>query len=442
MLRKRTQQSYATMHNVHRITLYNTVAAAHQHRIHRPRLYLHLDMNCFYAQVEQQSFNLYGIPVIIGGWRKANGMLKGIVATCSYEARKLGIRTAMSAFEAQQLCPYVVSLQIHYEKYRAISRQIRSVLEEISPDVEAYSMDEYFLDVSHWRMLSPSDIAWKAQRVKDELYRITGLLCSVGVARSKTYAKLASDMRKPNGLMLLLTEDEERTKVHPLPASDVWGVGPKRAEAMREAGLVTIADVLKRGPYPLQQLFGEYFGKMLFETIAGRDQARIMADLERIPKEVSYMHTFPGGTVSVDDILAEIGKAIHQLAYRMRGYGRKARAFQCQLRFEAATWKGVSFDFRTEGYTNLDDYIRVPCERRARPLLTRLLEQGHTVRGVGMATLGLTDMRQTDLFFAQEERLERRYEAVDSINNRHGRELVRPGAVLAGVKGKVHFLER
>ena len=160
--------AYDLNRNVHRITLYNTIAADQQHRSMRPRLYLHLDMNCFYAQVEQVSYGLFGMPVIVGGWRKEDGTPRGIVATSSYEARKLGIKTAMSAFEATQICPYILFMQVHYEKYQAISRDIRAILERYAPDVEGYSMDEFFLDITFMLKRPRGETEAMAMRLKNE----------------------------------------------------------------------------------------------------------------------------------------------------------------------------------------------------------------------------------------------------------------------------------
>src|SRR6056297_460178 len=139
---------YDLEQDVHRITLYSTVAKDHQHISGKSRLYLHLDMNCFYAQVEQRAYNLYGFPLAMGGWRKPDGTARGIVATASYEARSLGIKTAMSAFEASQICPYLVFKQIDYSKYAEIGRRLREILDTFSPEVEKYSMDEYFMDIT------------------------------------------------------------------------------------------------------------------------------------------------------------------------------------------------------------------------------------------------------------------------------------------------------
>ena len=140
--------SYQAEQDVHRITLYNTVYPEHQYRHRKDRLYLHFDFACFYAQVEQLRKNMYGVPLIVGGWRKENGTVKGIVATSSYEARSMGIKTGMSAYEAYKRCPYVCMLQVDYASYTAISTQVHHIMNRYSHQIERYSMDEYFMDAS------------------------------------------------------------------------------------------------------------------------------------------------------------------------------------------------------------------------------------------------------------------------------------------------------
>ncbi len=434
--------AYDLNRNVHRITLYNTISASQQHVDVRPRLYLHLDMNCFYAQVEQLSYDLYGIPIIVGGWRKENGTARGIVATSSYEARKLGIKTAMSAFEATQICPYIVFMQVHYEKYQAISKQIRAALDSFSPDVEGYSMDEFFLDVTHWRKLPTADISKLAHEVKNTVYRKTGLISSVGVSFSKTYAKLASDLRKPNGCVLVLTEEDARVVLHPLPLKEVWGVGSRRFAKLQSRGLNTIADAVRQGPGAFQDLFGDYFGKMLFETVAGKDRAKVVDPTEHVPKEISYMHTFSDWTRDPITIEGEINKAVTQLCYRMRGYQRKAMKYAGYIRFQDVDWKGVSFIFNTPGHTNLDDYVLDGCLKGAMPLVNRFLKEGMRLRGIGLHTIDLTIGRQTELFFREDEGLSGLYQAIDGINNRYGIDTIIRAAEQHDVEGKTHFFER
>ncbi|MGA1465452.1 MAG: DNA polymerase Y family protein, partial [Balneolaceae bacterium] len=263
----RKRKPYHTEEDVHRITLYSTVARDHQHMSLRRRLYLHLDMNCFYAQVEQRAYNLYGLPVAMGGWRKPDGTPRGIVATASYEARSLGIKTAMSAFEAASICPYLVFLQIDYDKYKGISRALQTIMDHYSPEVERYSMDEYFMDVTFLLQRGRREMEDYIKRLKGEIYRKLGLVASVGIATSKTYAKLASDLRKPNGMMILLTPDDAAEHLFSLPLDEVWGIGSRRYRKLLQRGVRTIGDAHKTGPGVFRKLFGAMQGQLFFEIV-------------------------------------------------------------------------------------------------------------------------------------------------------------------------------
>src|SRR5699024_2050886 len=201
--------TYNPEEDVHKITDYRCVSRDMQHASIKERLYLHLDMNCFYAQVEQQCFKLHGLPVYIGGWYKGEkGIPRGIVATSSYEARALSVKTAMSAYEAEQKCPYIIGLQADYEKYKGISGLIEDLLHDFAPTVEKYSMDEYFLDINFLGDKSRPEIERYGKALRNLIYREVGLVCSIGISYSKTYCKLASDLNKPDGLTLILDKDE------------------------------------------------------------------------------------------------------------------------------------------------------------------------------------------------------------------------------------------
>jgi len=434
--------NYDLEQDVHRITLYSTVAKEHQHVSRKKRLYLHLDMNCFYAQVEQRAYNLYGMPVAMGGWRKPNGIGRGIVATASYEARALGIKTAMSAFEASQICPYLVFMQIDYDKYKAISRQLKSILDSYSPDVEKYSMDEYFMDITFLLRKSRSKLEAFAQKLKDEIYRRLGLVCSVGIATSKTYSKLASDLQKPKGLSLILTPDDAAQYIYPLPIDEVWGIGRRRYEHLKKYNIHTIADAVKQGKVPFQKLFGEMQGQLFWETVAGRDKARVLTDEVHIPDEVSYMHTFSDWTDSPVEVKGEIIKAIRKVCYRMRGYQRKARRWGCHIRFQEAHWEGHSFTFSTPGFTNLDDYVLDACMTEAMRIVASALERNIKIRGVGLHTIEMQQTEQGELFFQEDDDLRGLTRAADCLNNCYGPDTVAKAAIHESVKGKTHFVNR
>ncbi|WP_171032913.1 Y-family DNA polymerase [Fodinibius saliphilus] len=433
---------YQLSKNVHNITRYQTVAADMQHPGNKPRLYVHIDMNAFYAQVEQLCYNLYGMPVAVGGWRKEDGTVKGIVATSSYEARALGVKTAMSALEAYKLCPYIIFKQVDYEKYRAYSKRIKKVLDTFSPDVEAYSMDEFFMDIT-WKKDDPRDelleFGWN---IKEAILNETQLKCSVGISTSKTYSKLASDIDKPDGLTVITQQDEIENRIWPISLDEVWGIGRRRYEKLKSRGVSTIGDAVDKG-YPLfQKLFGQYFGKMLWRTAAGKDRAIVSDDSEYVPERVSYGHTFSTWTDDPWKVAGEFAKATKQVCYRLRGYGKKSDKFFGNVRFQGPQKDGFSFTFRAPGLTNLDDYVLRNCLQKVMPILFYCKKRGKKFRAIILGTTELNMTTQMELFFQENPRLQRLHQAMDYLNNRFGLDTVDHGMSQYDVKGHTHFKER
>ncbi|HEX6981327.1 MAG TPA: DNA polymerase IV [Balneolaceae bacterium] len=433
---------YQLQKNVHNITRYQTIAADMQHMTSKPRLYLHIDMNAFYAQVEQLCYNLYGMPVAVGGWRKDDGTVKGIVATSSYEARKWGVKTGMSALEAYKLCPYIVFKQVDYEKYRAFSKRIKKVLDTFSPDVEAYSMDEYFLDISWKRENSYEQLVEFGRAIKEALLEETGLKCSIGISTSKTYAKLASDLEKPDGLTVITREKEIQEDIWPLLLNEVWGVGWRRYAKLKLQGIYTIKDAIDKGYPAFQKLFGAHFGKMLWMTVAGKDQAVVMDESDYIPERVGYGHTFSTWTGDPWEVAGEFAKATKQVCYRLRGYGKKSDKFFGKVRFQSVKKEGFSFSFRPPGLTNLDDYVLRSCLQKVLPMLFYYKDRGKKFRSIILGTSELNLTTQTELFFQENPKIQRMYGAVDYLNNRFGLETIGHGTARFDVKGNTHFKER
>lgn len=435
--------TYNPDEDVHKITDYRCVSRDMQHASIKERLYLHVDMNCYYAQLEQQCFKLHGLPVYIGGWYKGErGIPRGIVATSSYEARALGIKTAMSAYEAEQICPYIIGLQADYEKYKYVSALIEDVLNDFAPTVEKYSMDEYFLDINFMKDKSRAEIVRYGNALGNLIYKEIGLVCSIGISYSKTYAKLASDINKPAGLTLVLDKEEAAEILGPLPLDEVWGIGRKRYAKLKKKGLVTISDGIRRGYQVFQDLFGQYFGKIMYEMVAGKDRARVLTD-ELTPKEqLNYMHTFSTQSTDITQISGEIMKGVSRLCYRMRGYRMRARSYFCYLRIQHREHKGISFRFATDGYTNLDGYIHHECMRKARPRINNLLKSGYALRGIGMGTVKVDRSHQQELFFREDSQQRQFYMIQDAINNKFGKDALTKASVMDAVGGKTHFLER
>ncbi|MEX0844880.1 MAG: hypothetical protein WD022_06345 [Balneolaceae bacterium] len=443
---KHKPHPYQPEKDVHRITLYNTVYPEHQHHSRKERLYLHFDFACFYAQVEQLRKKLYGIPLIIGGWRKENGQVKGIVATASYEARSFGIKTGMSALEAWQICPYVCMLQVDYDAYTAISKQVHFIFREFAPVIERYSMDEYFMEVDFLKHKSRSEIDAFSRRLQQRIYDVTGLVGAVGIACSKTYAKLSSSLNKPKGRTLILTDEDERTEIYPLVVNEVWGVGRRRHEHILAEGYKTIGDVAERGNVnTFIRLFGANFGKMLFQTITGKDQGRVMEEISENykPKQgVSYGHTFSEGSLDAERIKGEFAIAVQQVCYRMRAYGIRANNFSGMFGFNKQDKSGIGFRFVTPAHTNIDDYVYQACMEKIGPAIEQACANGMEIRNLVIGTHQIDKTNQLNVFFQDEEEKVARIKAMDEIKNRFGQKYITRANTLLRVQGNTHFLER
>ncbi|MES9968059.1 MAG: DNA polymerase IV, partial [Sedimenticola sp.] len=249
------------------------------------RLIMHLDMDAFFASVEQRDNPEYqGKPVVVGA--RPGG--RGVVATCSYEARRFGIHSAMPISEAYRRCPHAIYVRPDMKRYSEASRRIMAVLGEISPLVEPVSVDEAYLDISGLERLfgTPREIGLLTKRkVQDAV----GLTCSVGIGCNRLIAKLASDYRKPDGLTVVMP-DQNRAFLDPMPVSNLRGVGRQTLKTVKRLGIETVAQL--RG-YSLEQLqlhFGERGGEHLHNQARGIASDRIVTEYQRqsISKETTF----------------------------------------------------------------------------------------------------------------------------------------------------------
>jgi len=233
------------------------------------RKIIHLDMDAFYASVEQRDNPaLRGKPVVVGGSPEG----RGVVASCSYEARKFGIRSAMSARKALSLCPHVQFVRPQFSKYKEASQEIRRIMHEVTDLVEPLSLDEAYLDVTQNKKNEPlaRNLAiYLRERIKSDL----NLTASAGVAPNKFLAKLASDMRKPDGLMVISPERVAEVLLR-LPVEKLWGVGPATAKRLHREGVYTTEDVRQRPKILLEQRFGK-FGGFLYSLAHGIDHREV-----------------------------------------------------------------------------------------------------------------------------------------------------------------------
>lgn len=237
------------------------------------KIILHVDMDAFFASIEQcDNLKLKGKPVIVGGISE-----RGVVSTCSYEARKYGVRSAMPIFMAQKLCPHGVYLKVRYGRYKEISNKIFDILKEVTELIEPLSIDEAFLDITNNDRFKDGMEA--ALYIKERVYKQLGLTLSIGISYNKFLAKLASDWNKPNGIKVI-TEDMLPKVLEPLPISKIFGLGKKSVSKLNNMGLFKIEDL-----YPLpRKFFVEYFGKQgtdIYERIRGIDKRELKVNRDR-----------------------------------------------------------------------------------------------------------------------------------------------------------------
>lgn len=236
------------------------------------KIILHVDMDAFFASVEQKDNpKLKGKPVIVGGLSE-----RGVVSTCSYEARKYGVKSAMPIFMAQKLCPQGVYLRGRYWRYKEVSEQIFSIFREITPLVEPLSIDEAYLDITNSEFKDYKEVALY---IKRRVYKEIGLTLSIGISYNKFLAKLASDWNKPNGIMII-TEDMIPEILKPLPISKIYGLGRKSVRRLNNMGLFKIEDLYIQP----KEFFVEYFGKYgidVYNRIRGIDSRVVTPNRDR-----------------------------------------------------------------------------------------------------------------------------------------------------------------
>ena len=285
---------------------------------------LHADFDAFYASVEQlDNPELSGKPVVVGG--SAEG--RGVVASASYEAREFGVRSAMPMRTAQRLCPQAIRVGARFDRYREISRRVMSIFRDLTPLVEPLSLDEAYLDVTVAvdEGQPPAIIAARLKaRVREEL----GLTISVGVATSKSIAKIASDIDKPDGLTVV-APGEERAFLAPLPIRDLWGVGPKTAERLIADGIETIGDIARQDEGWLRDRFGRH-GAQMQRLALGQDSSPVV--VRRETKSVSAETTFSRDTGDPEQLQEVVNRLSQRVAQQLRQKQLQGRTVKLKLR--------------------------------------------------------------------------------------------------------------
>jgi DNA polymerase-4 len=282
-------------------------------------------MDAFFSSVEQKRHpELTGKPVVVGGG--GDPTKRGVVSTASYEARKFGIHSAMPLRMAYKLCPEAIFLPVDYEEYSRVSAKIKDILREVTPSVEDVGIDEAFIDLSS--IDRPSDEI--AKEIKRRVKEATDLTCSIGIAPNKLLAKIASDLEKPEGLTII-TEKDIETRIWPLPARKLWGVGPKTEAYLKEMGIKTIGEL---AALPLERLieeFGQSYGNYLYEASRGIDESEIVTHWE--PKSISRETTFQTDIDQWQFIAKNLVELIRDVVASMKEEGYRGRTVTVKVRF-------------------------------------------------------------------------------------------------------------
>ena len=378
------------------------------------RTILHVDMDAFFASVEQRDNPaLRGQPVIVG----AGPQERGVVAAASYEARRFGVHSAMPSRTAYRLCPQGIFVHPHMEKYSQASHQVLAILETFTPWIQPVSIDEAFLDVTGSLNLF-GDARSLARRIKDTIRAQTGLTASVGIAPNKFLAKLGSDLNKPDGLTEI-TDANKIALLAPLPVAKLWGVGKVTEQQLQQLGIHTIGDIQRRSLAELRPQFGN-LAEHLHALAFGEDERAVATGGES--KSISSEHTFAVDTVDRDQINKCLLEQCEEVGTRLRQENVAARTVQLKLRYADFT---TLTRRRTLPQPTQDEMLLYAV---AGQLLEAEAIAGQRIRLIGIGGSNLTPPEtQPDLFDRTGEKRTRLAKAVDELRDQWG-----PGAVRRG----------
>ncbi|HKL12244.1 MAG TPA: DNA polymerase IV [Halanaerobiales bacterium] len=373
---------------------------------------IHVDMDAFYASVEQlDNPELEGKAVIIGGVGLDN---RGVVSTASYEARKFGVHSAMPIAKAKKLCPHGIYLPGRGARYSELSKQIFNILLKFTPEVEKISIDEAYLYVKGCHRLYGSS-AQIAKKIKEKVNEETGLVCSVGVARNKFLAKIASDLDKPDGLVVI--ENDEIDKVlDVLSIKKIPGVGEKTANKLNEIGIYKIKQLKRLAIEELIKLFGKH-GKQLYELIRGRDDRKVNTNSQT--KSISNETTFRNDIIEMELLLKHLSQLCQKVTRRIRKKQLIGNTVFIKV-------KDNKFNIKTKRIT-VQHYI--DSTEDLYQLSKQLLQQVKIkipIRLIGVGISGLKEKEKEQMsLFESSDNKEKFNLAIDSIKDKFGNKSIR-----------------
>jgi DNA polymerase IV len=340
------------------------------------RKIIHIDMDAFFASVEQRDNpELRGKPIAVGG-----GGPRGVVAAASYEARVFGVRSAMAGARARQLCPQLIFVRHNFDRYKEVSQQIRAIFDEYSDHVEPLSLDEAYLDVTFPKMGPPSATII-AQEIRRRIFETTQLTASAGVSYCKFLAKMASDLNKPNGMAVILPHEAEAF-LDKLPIEKFHGIGKATATKMRKIGINNGHDLRQRSMVELARRFGKV-GRFYYNIVRGIDERRVQSHWVR--KSISVENTFATDLDNTDDMMAELAEIAADLEHRIQRADNPGRTLTLKVKY-------ADFNQVTRSKT-VDHEIATATEmlQLVQPLLADTEALSRKVRLLG---LGVSNLRK------------------------------------------------
>jgi DNA polymerase-4 len=383
-----------------------------------PQRYIaHFDLDSFFVSVEMLlDPSLLGKAVVVGGSRD-----RGVVTTCSYEARKFGVRSAMPMRKAMELCPYAIIVKSSYGQYAKYSAWVTNIIAANAPIYEKASIDEFYIDLTGMdTFFNPLEWTIKLrQAIMDE----TGLPISFGLATNKLVAKIATDEAKPNGY-LFVTPGKEKEFLAPLPVEKLGGVGKKSHQTLLALGIHTIGDILKYDGVLLEKALGKW-GTQLIRQANGKSDSVVSPHRES--KSISAENTFEENTADLDILLAQLVGQAERVAYELR---QEKKFATC-----------VAIKFRNANFETSTRQITIPATiadsdiiKAATDLFTKLYVPGTLVRLLGVRLAGLTDTgAQTNLFDNKTEQ-HALYDAIDAVKNKFGKSVLRKARTIKKLK--------
>ncbi|MBQ7612083.1 MAG: DNA polymerase IV [Spirochaetaceae bacterium] len=346
-------------------------------------LFFHADIDCFFAAVEKlDNPALKDEPVIVGG-----DSARSVVSTCSYETRKFGVHSGMPISKAKRLCPKAHVLPVRMARYHEVSMTIMKILKSYTPHFQQISIDEGFLDMSGMELVlgTPQVIA---KKIKDEVFEKTNLTISIGIARTKYFAKLASDVNKPNGLFQI-TEDAEKTFIRNMPMNKIWGLGKKTIEKLRANGILDTEMLFQLNLETLQKILGNHRGSFLFSILTANTES-FFSDISQ-SHSISTERTFEYDIVHTEIVEQFLFQMSCELMYRLVSENLFSNTLSVKIRY-------ADFNTTTIQSTDISIIDTLTIYTEVKKLFYQRYERGNPIRLLGIAALKVQEKNDTHEF--------------------------------------------